>query len=76
MDKNIPVGVVGDVDFSRLTGSFRAAGEIDGVAEKAVARHTMSDNSRNDLAAVYADGDSLENQSDGLRRAAPRLMHL
>ena len=48
-----------DVDSSGSSSRFRAARQVDSVAEEAVARHALADHARDDLAAMDPDGDLL-----------------
>lgn len=58
--KSIPVSVLGNVDLSRFSSCFGARSQIDGVAEKTVTRHSVSNDSCNHFATVYSDGYFLQ----------------
>jgi hypothetical protein len=53
------VSVVGDVDSAGSAGRFRPARQVDRVAEKAIAGHSLPDDSRHDFTAVDSDGNLL-----------------
>lgn len=61
------VSFLADIDSSRNSGGFRPRRNINGVAEQAVARHSMSNHSRHDLARMNADGDSLGSEKEKLK---------